>query len=427
MRLFGENSLAKQLLIIVGIAFFLLFLSLGIILPRLLIPIAESNIYSYLSEPLKIYNTTVDNELSNSEIAFLYKSGNTITASKNIDNVIKNYNLEKIVKKMTNPYGKFIYNHKTYYYYTLKKNNITKIAIADNSYINMTKTSIIGAILPTLLGTFLLIGLTLVIWSTIVVRKIEKLKNKIDNIDNPDYDHKVDFQIDDEMRSLALAIEDMRISLINQEEYRNQMYQNISHDFKTPLTVIKSYIEAVEDGVEDKTTALNTIKVQTNKLEQKVHSLLYLNKLDYLKNTKNINMDQIDMEKVIHQEVDKFKYNRKDIKFEINIDKKSIYYGSVENWETILDNLLSNFMRYTKTTIKITAKQNKIILYNDGDQIDRDFLEAIFTPFRKGIKGQFGLGLSIVKKTLNLMEYDITIRNEKKGVSFIITRDKSYR
>ncbi len=427
MRLFGENSLAKQLLIIVGIAFFLLFLSLGIILPRLLIPIAESNIYSYLSEPLKIYNTTVDNELSNSEIAFLYKSGNTITASKNIDNVIKNYNLEKIVKKMTNPYGKFIYNHKTYYYYTLKKNNITKIAIADNSYINMTKTSIIGAILPTLLGTFLLIGLTLVIWSTIVVRKIEKLKNKIDNIDNPDYDHKVDFQIDDEMRSLALAIEDMRISLINQEEYRNQMYQNISHDFKTPLTVIKSYIEAVEDGVEDKTTALNTIKVQTNKLEQKVHSLLYLNKLDYLKNTKNINMDQIDMEKVIHQEVDKFKYNRKDIKFEINIDKKSTYYGSVENWETILDNLLSNFMRYTKTTIKITAKQNKIILYNDGDQIDRDFLEAIFTPFRKGIKGQFGLGLSIVKKTLNLMEYDITIRNEKKGVSFIITRDKSYR
>ena len=427
MRLFGENSLAKQLLIIVGIAFFLLFLSLGIILPRLLIPIAESNIYSYLSEPLKIYNTTVDNELSNSEIAFLYKSGNTITASKNIDDVIKNYNLEKIVKKMTNPYGKFIYNHKTYYYYTLKKNNITKIAIADDSYINMTKTSIIGAILPTLLGTFLLIGLTLVIWSTIVVRKIEKLKNKIDNIDNPDYDHKVDFQIDDEMRSLALAIEDMRISLINQEEYRNQMYQNISHDFKTPLTVIKSYIEAVEDGVEDKTTALNTIKVQTNKLEQKVHSLLYLNKLDYLKNTKNINMDQIDMEKVIHQEVDKFKYNRKDIKFEINIDKKSTYYGSVENWETILDNLLSNFMRYTKTTIKITAKQNKIILYNDGDQIDRDFLEAIFTPFRKGIKGQFGLGLSIVKKTLNLMEYDITIRNEKKGVSFIITRDKSYR
>ena len=53
---------------------------------------------------------------------------------------------------------------------------------------------------------------------------------------------------------------------------------------------------------------------------------------------------------------------------------------------------------------------------------DNDFLEGIFTPFRKGIKGQFGLGLSIVKKTLNIMNYDITINNEKKGVSFIITK-----
>ena len=41
-----------------------------------------------------------------------------------------------------------------------------------------------------------------------------------------------------------------------------------------------------------------------------------------------------------------------------------------------------------------------------------------------GIKGEFGLGLSIVKKTLNIMDYDITIQNEKKGVSFIIAKYK---
>ena len=67
------------------------------------------------------------------------------------------------------------------------------------------------------------------------------------------------------------------------------MYQNISHDFKTPLTVIKSYIEAVEDGVEDEKNAFKVISQQTSKLEQKVHSLLYLNKLDYLKDSKIIN------------------------------------------------------------------------------------------------------------------------------------------
>ena len=69
-----------------------------------------------------------------------------------------------------------------------------------------------------------------------------------------------------------------------------------------------------------------------------------------------------------------------------------------------------------------TWEENKLILYNDGDNIDNDFLEGIFTPFRKGIKGEFGLGLSIVKKTLNIMGYDIMIKNEKKGVSFIITK-----
>ena len=71
---------------------------------------------------------------------------------------------------------------------------------------------------------------------------------KAEDIDNVNYDHSIQFDQDDELRSLGLAIEDMRLSLINQEEFRNQMYQNISHDFKTPLTVIKSYVEAVEDN-----------------------------------------------------------------------------------------------------------------------------------------------------------------------------------
>jgi len=140
----------------------------------MLIPVAESNIYSYLSEPLKIYDTTVDSNLLNTEIAYLYVSKDAIATSKNIEEVIKYENIEKILKKMTNSYGKFIYNHKTYYYYTLKINEITKIALTNDSYINRTKTSILSAIFPLVLGTFLLIGLMLVFWSSIVVRKIEK-------------------------------------------------------------------------------------------------------------------------------------------------------------------------------------------------------------------------------------------------------------
>lgn len=420
-----KNKLSKQLLMLIGIVFVILFISLGIVLPKMLIPVAEKNIYNYLSEPLKLMNKDVDDNLLNTEVAYLYVIDNNIITSDNLIDVIGISDPEKILNKINNSYGKFIYKHKTYYYYTIKNNKLVKIALSNDNYINKTKTSILIAIFPIVLGTCLLIGLLLVLWSSIVVRKIEKLKDKIDNIDNQDYNHSVDFAIDDEIKSLAYAIEDMRISLINQEEYRNQMYQNISHDFKTPLTVMKSYIEAVHDNVEDEATALNVIEQQTNKLEQKVHSLLYLNKLDYLKDSKNVEIVLVDMESIINSEIEKFKFHRKDIEFKVDIDKKSKFYGTTEHWETILDNLLNNFMRYANTTIKITAKQGKLTLYNDGANIENDFLEGIFTPFRKGIKGEFGLGLSIVKKTLNIIGYDIVIKNEKAGVSFIIKKKNS--
>ena len=419
---YGKIKLSQQLLVLVGVAFVLLFTSLGVVLPQLLIPFAESNIYSYLSEPLKIMDSDVDKLLLDTEVAYIYVVNEKTAYSDNLDDVIDVKNVKDLLSKITDTYGKFVYNHKTYYYYTIKDAGIVKIALTNDKYIEQTKTALLSVIFPIVFGTFLMIGLILVLWSTLLVRKIEKLKNKIDNIDNSDYNHNVDFEQDDEMRSLALAIEDMRLSLINQEEYRNQMYQNISHDFKTPLTVIKSYVEAVEDEVEDEKTALTVIKQQTIKLEQKVHSLLYLNKLDYLKNTKNVDNDVVDMKKIINDEVEKFKFHRKEINFIVEVDEKCKFFGTNEHWETILDNLLSNFMRYTHTTIKIIAKNNKLVLYNDGDNIDNDFLEGIFTPFRKGIKGEFGLGLSIVKKTLNIMGYNISIKNEKKGVSFIITK-----
>ncbi len=417
-----KDKLSKQLLILIAIAFLILFISLGIILPKMIIPVAEKNIYNYLSEPLKLINKDLDKNIKNKDIAYIYIIDNTTVASDNFKDVINADNPKNILNNLDHTYGKFDYKHKTYYYYTIKNENIIKIALTNNNYINRIKTSMLATIFPIVLITCLLIGLLLTIWSTIIVKKIEKLKEKIDNIDNQDYNHNIDFEIDDEIKSLAYAIEDMRMTLINQEEYRNQMYQNISHDFKTPLTVIKSYIEAVHDNIETESEALKVIEQQTNKLELKVHSLLYLNKLDYLKDSKHVKLVPVDMEKIINSEVEKFKFHRKEIEFEVEIDKKSKYYGTDEHWETILDNLLNNFMRYTKNTIKITAKQNKLILFNDGDKIEDSLLEGIFTPFRKGIKGEFGLGLSIVKKTLQIMQYDIFIKNEKNGVSFIITK-----
>ena len=120
--------------------------------------------------------------------------------------------------------------------------------------------------------------------------------------------------------------------------------------------------------------------------------------------------------------VEKFNPSRPDVEFILDIDKKNVIFrGSEEMWEAIIDNILNNFMRYAKEKIKITVKNNKIILYNDGPNIDKDVLNNIFTPYEKGVKGVFGLGLSIVKKTLRFLNYDINIENEKNGVKFIIS------
>ena len=199
------------------------------------------------------------------------------------------------------------------------------------------------------------------------------------------------------------------------------MYQNISHDFKTPLTVIKSYIEAIEDGVETEEDGLKIIKQEIKKLEIKVHSLLYLNKLTYFKDMENYKSGVINIVDILENSVSKFKVTRPDIKWQIDIlDKKTDFKGSKDMWEAIIDNILSNFIRYAKKEIKITVKNKRITFYNDGPNIDESILNDMFTPYKKGINGQFGLGLSIVKQTLSLLGYEVIAKNERTGITFII-------
>ena len=268
--------------------------------------------------------------------------------------------------------------------------------------------------------SFTFCSLILIVWSNNLVSNIIILKRKIKNIDNDKFNLKLNHPFIDEIYSLNESIESMKIYLKNNEVYKNQMIQNVSHDFKTPITVIKSYIEAAEDGIETKEKSLEIIKEQVDKLENKVHSLLYLNKLNYITDKVENLKAKTDVAIVINRSVNKFKLIRPDINYKLDISNNQIYQGTYDMWEAIIDNLLNNFMRYAKKEIKITAKNQKIILYNDGENIDESILNNIFTPYEKGLNGMFGLGLSIVKKTLRLLNYDITVTNIKNGVKFII-------
>lgn len=415
-----ENRLGRQLILILVIIFDIVLVTVGFILPNLLTPMYESTIYNALKNPLDMISSDLEGRNISNEIAYLYIENDTVYASRNYEKIV-NIDKKEVLSMLDKEYGTFDYDEKPYYYYLSKHDDVIKVAIANKSYFNKIRGSFMVSVISLFLLAFLLIALIVFVWSSIVVKKIEKLKAKIDNIDNDNFDHKINFRTDDEIKSLALSIEDMRMNLKMQEEYKNNMYQNISHDFKTPLTVIKSYVEAVEDGVEDEKDALKVIKEQTEKLEKKVYSLLYLNKLDYLKDRNVDKKSLIDISEVINASVEKFKYQRKDVTIRTSIDD-SKFNGTFELWETIIDNILNNFIRYAKKEIKITVKNNKLTLFNDGPAIDKNLVNDIFNSFKKGIKGQFGLGLSIVKKTLNLLNYDISIENSKKGVSFIIKK-----
>ena len=421
-----KSNLTEQLFVVCVVIIGIMVVSLGIILPNMLLPIYEANVYNYLRQPLSFVQNEEDilNYNINTEVAYIYIGNkNMISISENLDDIIDISNIDKLLAKLDLKVenGKFTYKRNTYYYVTSNSSNIVRVAITDDAYITKMKRSILVIILEVVGISFVLVSFFILAWSNKLVSRIKKIKDKVDNINNENYSHIADTRYCDELYTLDRAVQDMHLYLTEQEEYKNQMYQNISHDFKTPITVIKSYIEAAEDGIQTNDEALSVVKEQVSKLEIKVHSLLYLNKLNYMKDELNNLNDEYDVSIIIKSSIDKFKMSRPDVEFVLDIDKKvKPFRGSADMWEAIIDNILNNFIRYAKKTIKITVKNNKIILYNDGETIDENVLNNIFTPYEKGVKGVFGLGLSIVKKTLHLLNYDISIENVKNGVKFTI-------
>lgn len=416
-----KNTLMRQFVSIILFIFGIIFISLGLLFPQVLLPVYEQSVYTLLKQPLEVINSNFDDTSLKSNVAFLYVvNGRDILASANLNTIIS-LTSEQVASKITDEYGKFVHSGKTYYYNTSADDHVIKVAITNDSHIINIKRDILNTIFPILIFTFILVLGIIILWSRQIIKKIEHLKVKVDNLDNDNYVDKYNYRLDDELKSLSESIDKVKHALKEQEDYKNQMYQNISHDFKTPITVIKSYIEGIEDGIQDEEAGFEIIKDQVKKLEQKVHSLLYLNKLNYIQESNHYTNETTDVAKIAGLSIEKFKLQRPDCKFEIHIeDNNAMFRGTDDMWEAIIDNLLGNFVRYANNLIKITIKNNRIILYNDGSNVEPDILNDIFTPYKKSINGQFGLGLSIVKKTVNLVGYEVSFKNEKEGVTFTI-------
>ena len=267
--------------------------------------------------------------------------------------------------------------------------------------------------------TIFIITLVLVIWNNHIVNKITKIQEKVNNLNNNNYTHSYNFTINDELNSLINSVEYMQCEINTKEEYKNDMYQSLSHELKTPITVISSYVEAANDKIITYEDAVKTIGDEIKTLSDDVNKILELNKINYLKDTME-SYEIIDITELLNEVITKYKIQRPDVNFLLDIKKINKVRGTYDTWRIVIDNLLSNFIRYADKNIKITFKRNKMMFYNDGEAIPDNLIRDVFTKYKMGIKGNFGLGLSIVKNSLELYGYKIKVENKDNGVLFTI-------
>lgn len=301
---------------------------------------------------------------------------------------------------------------------------------SDSVILSATSGESVEALRQSLMNSMMLVSLLLVIilfgilalWILAVIRPLSETQKYIEGLKDG---KEIDLEInrEDEIGDLMHAVVEMHEELAKQDAVKQDMIHNISHDLKTPISTIKSYAESIKDGIYPYETLEKSIDViieNSERLERKVYTLLYMNRVDYLlskddgvANIKNI------IEKVVkNAEV-------KASEIDIQLDLQNVSFrGNTEAWQVAVENIFDNALRYAHSYIRIILRPGSLSISNDGLPINEEQLPFLFKPFEKGIAGQFGLGLSITNKIAKNTEYKLQAFNTSNGVRFEINDTK---
>ena len=240
-----------------------------------------------------------------------------------------------------------------------------------------------------------------------------------------------------ELVDLTNALNDMKNELSKTEELQKDLMANVSHDLKTPLTMIKAYAELILDiNINDKEKCVNNLNIiieEVNRLNSLVNDILALTKVE--NELDKLDISEFDLIKLIERIVKQHNiYVIKDgysiefihdniNKLLINVDKKKI--------EQVIYNLLNNALNYTgddkKVIIKVVEndKDYTVMVIDSGKGIDKSELDHIFDRYYRSKKNHkryiygTGLGLSIVKNIFLLHNYEYGVKSTKnKGTTF---------
>lgn len=422
-------SLSLQIAIIFLIAFTITyFLAVYIILGSL-DNVFESNIFEQLESKSREYSMVYYNDNLDINPTFAYISysveSNEYTASNNIDNYVNNelkkllFNRAAAQDNSISRYKNIIGGREIYYVilHTEFQSNDTFILITDEALKDDMRKSMSNQILLACMFAYLLGYLLIFVWNSSLVHDTKKIAQTLHETGKDYYRKKVTTTRQDEIGDLVYNIELMREKIVNSEKHKQEIIQGVSHHLNTPIAIIRSYAEALQDGIySSKDVSQITLK-QCDRLNSKVKKLLTLTRIGYL-GANSTDLGEINIENLVLDIANDYA-SQSAVQIKLNT-QPATFKGDRESWQIVIENLLDNAVRYAKTQIKITLVPNGLIIFNDGDHIKSEDLNSIFNAYVKGKDGNYGLGLSIVKNAVNLFGYDVSAQNTEDGVAFTI-------
>lgn len=253
---------------------------------------------------------------------------------------------------------------------------------------------------------------------------------------NMHYEFAVDS--DDEIGYLAAALQYMASEISKAEDNQKKFVANVSHDFRSPLTSIKGYLEAMLDGTippEMHEKYLGILLNETERLTKLTNSLLTLNNL----NVRGVVLDKsvFDINQVIRDTAASAEVQlmAKDIQLELILTGDEMpVEADMGKIQQVLYNLLDNAIKFSHhggyIRIETTEKHSKVFVSvkDNGIGIPKDSLKLIWDRFYKTDlsrgkdKKGTGLGLSIAKEIISAHnEYINVISTEGVGTEFIFS------
>ena len=294
---------------------------------------------------------------------------------------------------------------------------------------------LVGSSYVLFIGVVVYIAIRIVI-RTSFTKPIQEIRKAARKVAEGDFTVRVHSQRkDDKKDEVEILIDDfnkMIEELATIETLKGDFIANISHEIKTPLAVIHSYASAMQKEsltMNKRMEYTDTILEASKKLSTLVTTVLKLNKLDnqeiIQKHTYSLD-EQLRCSILALEE----KFEEKDIMLDVELDEVMI--TTDENlMEIVWNNLLTNAIKFTKSkgTVTINLKKEKgkiIVSINDtGCGMSKKTIEHVFDRFYQGDTSHSaignGLGLSLVKRVIDLVEGEIKVDSERgKGTDFTI-------